>query len=85
MHIGRQWKFYYRNGPSVWANSADPDQTASVEEQSDHGPFCLYVFGKDFARQNMEVLLPQWSEFFFFFFQTDRSGRAVWTRIGLLL
>ena len=35
----------------VWARSVDPDWTASLEEQSDHGlyclPFCLYVFGKE--------------------------------------
>ena len=35
----------------VWANSVDPDWTASLKEQPDHGlhcsPFCLYVFGKE--------------------------------------
>ena len=34
----------------VWAYSVDPDQTAPLEEESDHGLhgllFCLYVFGK---------------------------------------
>ena len=55
----RTWKFYYRNGASffffsdrqVWASSVDPDRTASLKEQSDHGlhclTFCLYVFGKE--------------------------------------
>ena len=36
----------YRNGPKfpnryAWANSADPDQTAPREEQSDQGLHCL--------------------------------------------
>ena len=39
---------HYRNDPlfkfsdrQVWANSADPDQTAPLEEQSDLGSHCL--------------------------------------------
>ena len=38
--------FDYPNDPKfsdryVWANSADPDQTAPLEEQSDQGLHCL--------------------------------------------
>ena len=35
----------------VWARSVDPDWTASLKEQSDHGlhclQFCRFVFGKE--------------------------------------
>ena len=47
----------YRNDPKfsdsqLWANSANPDKTAPLEEQSDQGlhclQFCLHLFDEIF-------------------------------------